>query len=109
MFNFFKKHESISPKDLLEIKDQVEILDVRGPQEVQKAERQLFKNYTLAPLPLIQTQIKKLDKNKKYYILCHSGQRATVAAKFLSDNGIDNIVIKGGIVGIMRALRWKNT
>ena len=42
-----------------------------------------------------------LDKNKNIFILCRSGRRSGLAAKFLNENGYSKIYnIKGGINSI---------
>lgn len=100
MFNFFKKGPSISADKFMEIKDQVDVLDVRGPEEVNPQERDFFPNYQLIPLTLLTEYINRLDTSKTYYILCHSGPRSLVASGILTRHQIKNIVIKNGILDL---------
>lgn len=100
MFNFFRKGPSISPSKLIEIKDQVALLDVRDPEEVNPKERDFFKNYQLIPLVLLSQYIDRLDPKETYYILCHSGARSLRASGILTRHNIRNIVIDHGIMGL---------
>lgn len=105
MFNFFRKTPKISAKDFIEIKDEIEVLDVRGPKEVSKEEREFFPNYTLIPVTELKDEVDTLDKDKTYYVLCRSGQRSTVASGILSENNIANIVVVGGMMQVNKEIK----
>lgn len=100
----FRRKNSMSAKDFLEIKDEVPVLDVRDPREISKKERDLFSDFTVIPLPQLENRIDELDKNKKYYIMCRSGNRSSMASKILDRYDIKNIVIRGGIIGVNKEI-----
>ena len=88
----------IAPKDLA--RDAL-ILDVRTPKEHQAAS--LGQKHIFVPLDKLNAakfiQEFKLDEATPLYILCKSGERATVAAKEFKKAGFENVVvIRGGIV-----------
>lgn len=59
-------------------------------------------NKIFIPIKVLKKEYKKMDKNKKIYILCGSGKGATTAASFLKDKGYEVVVIKGGQMAINR-------
>ncbi len=71
------------------------LLDIRDDNEVEKKDPD--KNKVSIPLKSLYESLHKLDKNKKLYILCGSGNRATTAASYLVRLGYDVVVITGGI------------
>ena len=71
------------------------LLDIRDDNEVEKKDPD--KNKVSIPLKSLYESLGKLDKNKKLYILCGSGNRATTAASYLTMMGFDVVVITGGI------------
>ncbi len=82
-------------KDLLEKEDFV-LLDVRTSEE-HYADRiepcvhmDLFDDF--------EKKIKELDKNKKYLVLCRSGNRSNTAAEILNEKGFEAFNIRGGIL-----------
>ena len=72
------------------------VLDVRTPQEYKNGHlknAQMMNFYNQA----FESNLKKLDKNKIYFVYCASGIRSKKAAKALSKLGVENIYeLKGG-------------
>jgi rhodanese-related sulfurtransferase len=75
-----------------------QIVDIREPFEI-----------TICNIPgtlhipmytLISNYERLLDKNKPYYILCHTGQRSYSVTDYLSQKGYNIINIIGGIASI---------
>ncbi len=45
-------------------------------------------------------EVRKLDRNKNYYLYCHSGNRSFHAGKFMLSIGFKNVYhLKPGIIG----------
>ena len=70
------------------------LLDIRDFNEIE--EKDPDKNKVSIPLKSLYENLDKLDKNKKIYILCGSGNRSTTAAAYLRVRGYDVVVITGG-------------
>lgn len=67
------------------------ILDVRTKPEFDAGH---IKGATLLPLQSIQANrdvLDALDKDKKYYIICRSGNRSTQASEILKEEGFKHI------------------
>lgn len=78
------------------------ILDVRTPQEYAAGH---LENSKLIPVQVIQTEFKQIleYKDKPVFIYCASGNRSTVAARILINNGFTNIFnLSTGISGWAR-------
>lgn len=105
MFNFFRPKNSMGAKEFVEIMKDVDVLDVRGEEEISQDERNFFPSYKVIPLPQLENRIDELDKEKKYYIMCRSGNRSISAAKILDNADIENVVVKGGIIGVIQWAR----
>ncbi|XOV91942.1 MAG: rhodanese-like domain-containing protein [Bacteroidota bacterium] len=85
-----------------ENKDAV-IIDVRTPAEVQNGFIEGAINMDINS-PEFADGVAKLDKEKTYFVYCHSGGRSASAASYLKKNGISKVVnLSGGIVGWQRA------
>lgn len=93
-----ERFETIKPEDLLKLEDEFTILDVRGPEVVE--EDALSKYRINIPLQELYKDFHKLDKNKKIYVLCASGDRATAGAAFIKNEGYDSAVIAGGMMAL---------
>ena len=95
----------ISAEEFAKQKDQpnVIVLDVRTTREYQQghlAEAVFMDMYQ----PGFREDILKLDKEKTYYIYCHSGGRSHSATKFMRQNGFKNVFnVDGGIISMSRA------
>ena len=66
------------------------ILDVRTPGEYRQAH---IKGATLVPVQILQQELSKLEpyKERDLFIYCASGNRSTVAARILIQNGFNRI------------------
>lgn len=79
------------------------ILDVRTPREFASGH---LENAQLIPVQVFQAQVGQLasHKNDPVFVYCRTGNRSTVAAKILVDNGFTNVVnLRKGIVEWRRA------
>ncbi len=75
------------------------ILDVRTPEEYAKDGH--IPNSILIPVQVLPQYIKDLEKfkDKKILVYCRSGNRSSVASKFLEQNGFKNVYnLKYGII-----------
>ena len=88
--------ETISAKAYADLakKDDFIFLDVRDEDEIIAEDPE--KNRINIPLKTLYKDFDKLDKNKRIYIFCGSGNRATTAASYLKLKGYEVIVITGG-------------
>jgi len=95
--------EMISPRDassLLEQDPQAKILDVRSALEFSQVHIEHSLNI---PIDMISAKINELSQSRQnYLVLCHTGNRAAMAADMLIQSGIHTVkVIEGGII------RWQ--
>ncbi|HLR32958.1 MAG TPA: molybdopterin-synthase adenylyltransferase MoeB [Fodinibius sp.] len=83
-------------KSWLENNDDVQLVDVREPHEVEIAEI----GGELIPLKTIGDNVDKISRDKKVVVHCRSGQRSADAVKRLQEEyGFDNLYnLKGGIL-----------
>ncbi len=99
--NEIESIESITPKELSNrmANGEVEnLIDVRKPTEY-LAHHVI--GSTNLPLDYINSNMHKLDKNKKYYIHCAGGYRSMIASSILQARGYKNLVeVKEGFTGI---------
>ncbi len=96
--------EMISPSDALSLlkRDlQAKILDVRSAFEFSQVHVEPSVNI---PIDMISAKINELGQSKQsYLVLCHTGNRAAMAADMLMQSGIHAVkVIRGGIA------HWQN-
>lgn len=88
----------IEPKALAELMSKgvpLRIIDVRDPQEVQD---QPFLGAENIPLEQVPQRLKDLDPNEEIIIICRSGRRSALAAKYLIQEGFTNVKhLKGGM------------
>jgi rhodanese-related sulfurtransferase len=92
----YREVTSIEAAKLIE-HEQPLILDVRTPGEYNRGH---LKNSVLIPVQELQNRYQEIGTNKDREILiyCATGNRSTVAAKILIDNGFKHIVnMRGGI------------
>ncbi len=85
--------ESITWKELAEIKDKVQILDIRT-----SAERSLghIDNDIHIELNDIRSRINELDKDKEYIVYCAMGHRGYIAFRILKQYGLNVRNLIGG-------------
>ena len=94
---------TITVKKLAEylIKDnsELQLIDVREPEEVKIAHIEKFKVFSLSKFPeWSQTIINDLDFDKETLVLCHHGVRSAQVCFWLLKNGFINVKnIEGGI------------
>lgn len=76
----------------------INLVDVRRESEYESMHLTGAVNF---PLDFIYRNMKKLDKDKKYYIHCAGGYRSVIAASILKANGYSEIInIKGGFAAL---------
>jgi glyoxylase-like metal-dependent hydrolase (beta-lactamase superfamily II) len=79
------------------------LLDVRSAQELGEMSVDL-ENIKHIPLPALGSSIGSLSTDDSYYVLCRSGQRATMAAMQLMQKGFTRLaVIEGGMTSWNKA------
>lgn len=92
--------EMISPSDassLLKQNPQAKILDVRSAMEFNQIHIEPSINI---PIDMLSSKFDELSQSKQsYLVLCHTGNRAAMAADMLIQSGIHSVkVIQGGII-----------
>lgn len=97
MFDPFKrnKRKEINVNDIDDLIGKVEIIDIREDYEFESGSIKSAKNIPMGEL--IDDPEEYLDKNKEYYILCHSGNRSKRACTYLEQRGFHVINIEGGV------------
>jgi rhodanese-related sulfurtransferase len=88
----------ISVSDLKRMHDGGEpflLLDVREDDEVATASLDFAKHVPMASVP---GRLDELPKNKPIVVMCHGGTRSGRVAKYLRENGFENVAnLAGGI------------
>ena len=69
--------------------EKIDVLDVRKPSEYNSEHITDAQNF---PLDFINKNMAEVSRDKKYYLHCKSGYRATVAASILKSRGFNNLV-----------------
>lgn len=78
------------------VNKEVQLVDVRTPQEFQEGAIAHAKNINVNDAKF-KENIQKLDKKKPVYIYCRSGARSQTAAKIMVELGFENIIdLQGG-------------
>ena len=87
----------IHATDLLVIidKDNPIIIDIREPHELDEASVPNAINIPM--ITLLNNALSLLNREKVYYILCHTGQRSYYVTKVLTEHGYRVINVVGGI------------
>lgn len=98
-FQVSKLHE-IDPETLNNEKDSWEIIDVREPYELNYG---MIEGAMNVPMSEVQGLPGRLDRSKKYAIVCAHGNRSEAAAIFLGDNGLHAATLVGGMAAWMRS------
>ena len=90
-----KKINQFHYEDIKKLQSQKDVilLDVRTPKEYHQGHIEKFINI---PLDDLRERIEEIDKNKKVYVICHSGLRSYIACRILMQNGIDCSHFAGG-------------
>ncbi|MEH6986872.1 rhodanese-like domain-containing protein [Cytobacillus firmus] len=71
------------------------IIDVREADEVKEGK---IASAIHIPLGLIEFRMHELDKNQEYVMVCRSGNRSGLAARFLEGQGFRVINMLGGMM-----------
>lgn len=89
-------YNSISIDDLYkkEKSEKLDILDVRESDEFENGHIKSAQNI---PLSVLVERIEELDKNKSYYVICHSGGRSGSACQYLRKLQFNVINVMGGM------------
>ncbi len=74
--------------------NEVILLDVREPHEIEICN---VKGSLFIPMNEIPQNIEKLDKEKKYAVMCHSGVRSLHVSNYLNSLGYSALNVTGGI------------
>lgn len=85
--------------EMIKAKEDFLILDIRTPQEMEIVGI-TYKNNMKIPMHELfkEDNLKKLPKNKKIIVVCHTGTRAAAATMALMATGFENaFMFKGGI------------
>ncbi len=75
--------------------DSYTLLDIRKNEEIEPQDPEY--NRINLPLQRISECLPMVSKEKPIYILCGSGERATIAASYLTMKGYVSLVITGGV------------
>lgn len=90
--------KNISSKEFKEIldegPDEIEVIDVREPDEHATVR---IRNSKLIPLSTVPLRIGEIEWNKRVILVCASGARSSHIAKLLSGAGKDVHNLTGGI------------
>lgn len=95
------KVKNLSQSDLQAkiAEDNVVLIDVRTPAEIDAGIIKGADAFIDYNGPSFQEEIKKLDKSKTYVMYCRSGGRSGNAANFMVKNGFTNVYnLQGGIL-----------
>lgn len=67
---------------------EVEVIDVRTPEEFAAGH---IPGAKLVPLQVLESMQSELNKEQKYVVVCRSGNRSTEASGILAENSFKNI------------------
>jgi rhodanese-related sulfurtransferase len=77
----------------------VEILDVRTPDEYEEGHIPNAKNIDIYKGQGFLDEVNELDKSKEYYVYCRSGARSAQACALMQQQGFENTYnLQGGIM-----------
>jgi hydroxyacylglutathione hydrolase len=90
--------EDVDPKEVWEQKSQVELIDVRRPDEF-TGELGHVPGSQLMVLDTLPQRLSELPKDKTVVFICRSGNRSGRAAAFAKQNGYNDVYnMKGGML-----------
>ena len=90
----------ISPQELMEKRGEVEMIDVRRPDEY-TGELAHIDGTRLVTLETdFESELPKMDSSKTYVFICRSGGRSSSATLMAREKGITSFNMEGGM------LRW---
>lgn len=90
--------EIISWKEMLNAPQDVTILDVRNPEELEDCGTIKPERMINIPLPILRNNLDKLDKAKTIYVYCQIGARGYFAYRILKQNGFKCKNLSGGFL-----------
>ena len=93
--------DMIKPKQAIQLiknDKNITILDVREDDEYNSGH--IAKSLHI-PLDELETNLNKIQKNKKILVYCRSGNRSITASRILKKHGYTPIDIKDGIIGLV--------
>lgn len=73
----------------------IHMIDVREEEEAAEG---MIPNAKNIPLGIIEDKLDDLDKSKDYIIICRSGNRSSMAAAILENNGYNVRNMTGGML-----------
>jgi len=77
------------------MKEEVEIIDVRGKEEYEEGHIEGAVNI---PTPKLRSEYKELDRDKTYIVNCNTGHRSSLAASILKQHGFTEVYnLAGGM------------
>ena len=106
----FAQVKNISPRAAeRKMKKELTVLDVRTPAEFDSSHIKGAVNYNVLDSIQFMQQVQALDKNENYLVYCRSGKRSTKAAKWMEQQGFQNVYnMKEGILGWEKRQKKKN-
>jgi rhodanese-related sulfurtransferase len=97
--------EIIGWKEMLNASQDVTILDVRNPKELEDCGSIKPERMINIPLPILRNNLDKLDKEKTIYVYCQIGARGYFAYRILKQNGFKCKNLSGGFMVYNRAVK----
>ncbi len=90
----FKRIDPEEIKQYIDKEEEIILLDVRRPTEFNVSHLPHAVNI---PLSLLESNLNKLDIDKKYVVHCAGGYRSVIASSILKRNGFEDVIdIRGG-------------
>lgn len=94
----FNGVQDIHPQEVYDLKPQVQIVDVRRPDEF-VGEYGHIEGAELIVLDTIPTNLPRFEKSKTVILVCRSGGRSARATQFLQENGFTSVYnMQGGMM-----------
>lgn len=90
-----REHTTEEVKNRLNNKENIEIIDVREPEEWVAGRIPQAKHIPLGEIP---HRLQELDPKKETVLVCRSGNRSGMAAEFLSKHAYNVINMRGGMM-----------
>lgn len=92
------KIELISPETLSKVNHDIQLIDVRKPEEFSSGHIENAVNINFYDSDF-ESQLKSLDKTKEVYLYCRSGGRSGKTAKMMKEMGFEKIYdLEGGMI-----------
>ncbi|MDH6365166.1 rhodanese-related sulfurtransferase [Enterococcus sp. PF1-24] len=90
-------YQEISCEDF-RVKNQQEKLTVLDIREVDEVQTGAIPNAKNIPLSRFPQAVAELNKDQKYYLICHSGSRSHMLGNYLTEAGYDVVNVLGGMM-----------